>query len=421
VHGVKYYESTLLVPLIEAASNDMIEMDEVIRAVIAVGDRVEVHSDERGGKVLGEVVSVSSTYIKLRAYVPMTEAIMRQFSLPPVTASIFPVASQSNVRELVATTDLIKSSIRSIINIVFIVPIQELENGMVHVTGAANIFFIRYAFNNEGRIVCVPPSLYFSHHWIQPISMRLFGALNMLSYHIKKSLFHVAESQQARKSFRLFYPREAFYYLFTQVTDGSAIKGTVRRRQRIIKYYDTLKTESTMRENDLVYLRILTAQALTNIRAILGVGVGIGCSSAKPTKYSPVQYCTINSQMNSIESSTALPAEVLRKPFNPTKCNGIDLLYIQQNSSLCCHIRFTRIVVSTAEVATSRIPAAHIVREASSAYVGAWFNHNGRTYEIININIDDQICTCDTVDEPPHVTAELPLRVVENLVDSFGS
>ncbi len=77
--------------------------------------------------------------------------------------------------------------------------------------------------------------------------------------------------------------------------------------------------------------------------------------------------------------------------------------------------------MSTAEVATSRIPAAHIVREASSAYVGAWFNHNGRTYEIININIDDQICTCDTVDEPPHVTAELPLRVVENLVDSFGS
>ncbi len=45
--------------------------------------------------------------------------------------------------------------------------------------------------------------------------------------------------------------------------------------------------------------------------------------------------------------------------------------------------------MSTAEVATSRIPAAHIVREASSAYVGAWFNHNGRTYEIININIDD--------------------------------
>ncbi len=140
--------------------------------------------------------------------------------------------------------------------------------------------------------------------------MRLFGALNMLSYHIKKSLFHVAESQQARKSFRLFYPREAFYYLFTQVTDGSAIKGTVKRQQRIIKYYDTLKTESTMRENDLVYLRILTAQALTNIRAILGVGVGIGCLSAKPTKNSPIQYCTINSQMNSIESSTALPAEV---------------------------------------------------------------------------------------------------------------
>ncbi len=396
-------------------------MDEVIKTVISVGDRVAVTSDEPGCRVVGEVVSVTSTHIKLRKYVPMSEAVMRQFSLPPVMASMFPVASQSSVEELIATTDLMKSSITSIINIVFIVPIQELENGMVHITGAGNLYFIRYAFNNEGIIVSVPPSLYFSNYWIQPISMRLFGAINMLSYHIKKSLFHVAESQQARKSFRLFFPREAFYYLFTQVTDASAIKGSIRRRQRIIKYYDTLKTESAMKENDIVYLRILTTLALKNIRMILGAGVGIGCSSAKPTKNSPIQYCAINSQLNSIESSAIVPPEVLRKPFNPIKCNGIDFFYIQQNSSLCCHIRFTKIVVASPDIATSRIPAAHIVREASSAYVGAWFNYNGRTYEIININLVEQTCTCDTVDEPPHATAELPLRLVDNLVDSFGS
>jgi hypothetical protein len=243
----------------------------------------------------------------------------------------------------------------------------------------------------------------------------------MLSYSMKKAMYHVAVSQQARRSFRLFFPREAFYYLFTQVTDTSAIKGSVKRRQRIIKYYDTLKIESAMKENDIVYLRILTAQALRNLRQILGVGVGIGCSASKPTKNSPLQYCSINSQLNSIESGDTIPAEVIRRPLNTTQCNGIDLIYIQQNSSLCCHIRFTKIVVDTPEVATSRIPAAYIVRAPSSAYVGAWFNYNGRTYEIISINVENQICTCDTVDEPPHVTDELPLELVDALVDSFGS
>ncbi len=169
-----------------------------------------------------------------------------------------------------------------------------------------------------------------------------------------------------------------------------------------------------------MYLCILTAPALVSLRKTLGIGVGLGCATDKPTKRSPLQYCSINSQLNSIEIGENLPQDLITKPLSPTKCNGIDFLYIKQNSSLCCHIRFTKLVVDTPEVATSRIPAAYIVREASSAYAGAWFNHGGETYEVLSINVPGNICTCESVDQPT-VVVELPLTLVNSLVESFGS
>jgi hypothetical protein len=79
---------------------------------------------------------------------------------------------------------------------------------------------------------------------------------------LKKAMFHVTESQEPRKSFRLYFPCEALFYLYTRVNDQPALKGSIKRCQRIIKYYDTLKTESTTKVNDVVYLRIVTAPAL---------------------------------------------------------------------------------------------------------------------------------------------------------------
>jgi hypothetical protein len=66
-------------------------MDEAIRTVIAVGDRVAVVSHAPGGRVVGEVISVTSSFIKYRKYIPMTAEVMKKFSLQPIMASIFPV------------------------------------------------------------------------------------------------------------------------------------------------------------------------------------------------------------------------------------------------------------------------------------------------------------------------------------------
>jgi hypothetical protein len=64
------------------------------------------------------------------------------------------------------------------------------------------------------------------------------------------------------------------------------------------------------------------------------------------------------SQITSVETGDYIPPSVAMKPLSPTKANGIDFIYVQQNSSLSCHIRFSKITVDNADVATSRIPLA---------------------------------------------------------------
>jgi hypothetical protein len=120
-------------------------MNEAIKNAVAAGDFIRfIVGDERDEEIIGEVVSTTEETIKFRRYIKMTELIMKRFSLQPITMSLFPVASRSSVVELVAT---LNSEIRhrdELDDVVYVIPLPELETGMVHLTGASNNYFIRY-------------------------------------------------------------------------------------------------------------------------------------------------------------------------------------------------------------------------------------------------------------------------------------
>ncbi len=143
----------------------------------------------------------------------------------------------------------------------------------------------------------------------------------------------------------------------------SAVKTSLQRRQRIVKYYDTLKTESGSRVNNIAYLRILTASGVTSLRSVLGAGIGIGAAGVRPSKSRPLQYCTIGSLLSSVECPRDIPPEVLRKPITHVDCNGIDFIYTYETQTLLCTVRFSKIPVVTADVATTRIGAAIVSAE----------------------------------------------------------
>jgi hypothetical protein len=119
-------------------------MEEAIRRAVSTGDFLHLKrhlpSITEDG-VIVEVLTASEETLLCRIYTPMTGEILNRFSLQPIMASLFPVAAQANIIELVGTVHTITASRNEINDIVYVVPIQELESGMVHITGACNLFF----------------------------------------------------------------------------------------------------------------------------------------------------------------------------------------------------------------------------------------------------------------------------------------
>jgi hypothetical protein len=79
-------------------------MNAMFKTAVAAGDFIRFAvGDERDEKLIGEVVSATDTAIEFRRYVRMMELLMKKFLLQPITMSLFPVAPQSSIDELVAT------------------------------------------------------------------------------------------------------------------------------------------------------------------------------------------------------------------------------------------------------------------------------------------------------------------------------
>jgi len=120
-----------------------------------------------------------------------------------------------------------------------------------------------------------------------------------------------------------------------------------------------------------------------------------------------------------VECESVLPAQVARKPLAPCITDGIELSYYAQNSTLSCHVRFTRLRVVSSEVATSRINAANVIAENPGAYEGAWFQYGGNTFEVPRI--ENGFCFCRFVEEGGAAIQQLPIDLVNDLVNKFGS
>jgi hypothetical protein len=347
----------------------------------------------------------------------MTSGILTKFSLPPISVSSFPVAASASITELFALNATEVFSLDEVQDIVFILSSAELESGMVYITGAANLFFVRYLMHN-GTVLNVGTNVFFGYHLIQPLTIRLFSALNLLAYTIKKLMYHRPEAEDTRRSTRFFFPSDAFHYIAYKMSNNpSVVKHSITRNQRTIRYFDDLKSESVTKKVQTTFLRVLTRSCLMSLRRIIGIGIGIGSTQYKPSKRRPLQYCTINSTLTSVECADELPQCIRNKPLGPCFTDGIDFLYHEQNNTLSCHVRFTRLRVVSAEVATSRIPAAAVVAENAGAYVGAWFHYDGNTFSIINI--DNGTCFCQSV-ENEQMSVELPIELVNDLVRNFG-
>jgi len=257
-------------------------MDVAIQRCLGQGDFIQFTQPE-GPLLLGEVVAaVSDDRLRCRIYSPMTSGILTQFSLPPITPLTSPVAARTVINEVVATDNFRIILRDEVQDLIFILPLAEVETGNVFITGAANLFFVRYLIDQTTHSNFSSVN-FFGSHIIQPLTVRIFCSLNMLAFTIKKLMYHRPEAEDTKRSTRIFFPSDAFHYIAHKMRDVSTVQCHISKNQRSIKYYDDLKSESTTKVVDVTYLRVLTMASLKELRTILGVGVGIGSTQYRPS------------------------------------------------------------------------------------------------------------------------------------------
>lgn len=369
---------------------------------------------------LGEIVGIiTSEKIKLKLFHPMTSVIMQRNSLQPITPTTYPLAAQDEIMEIFQAVETVTILRDAITDLAFIIPVDEVESVRFSMSGASNIFTIRFVHNGHAMLPWLS-SFYFSQRIVESINVRLFHAINNLSDQMRRCLFHRPESSSTSQFFKVqSFPAEAFWYLCHKIATHS-IGYSISRKQRCVKYYTSLKLESVAKDCNFVCLHILSNHALHELRSVLGAGIGLGLAINRPTKKFPIAYCMINSNFTCIECNNDIPAEVILNPRKKVTQNGILIVYSEENRILSVNVRFSKMVVKTPGDVTSRLPMAYVASIDSGVYVDALFYYNNVLYEVADIDSSRSLVRCCAVQDLDVVDAILPTDLVMQLVAQFG-
>jgi hypothetical protein len=124
----------------------------------------------------------------------------------------------------------------AIVDLAFILPIQEVESRMFYLSKAENSFCLAYILVcNTMKIL--QSILIFSLFLVQYLSVHLFMAINILAMNFRKALYNQPEAAISKKPFWLcMFSMEGFWYLGYRLT-GNSIGTSFVQKQSITKYY----------------------------------------------------------------------------------------------------------------------------------------------------------------------------------------
>jgi hypothetical protein len=120
-----------------------------LQLCISVGDYVK-YSDGADKEGLGEVVHIgASSDLIVKKFRLLSSEILQKYSLCPLSAVHYPMACQDNLVEVFHTQDTECIDRSTIIDVAFIVPAQEVESGRFFLSGAGNVFIIRFCHDSR--------------------------------------------------------------------------------------------------------------------------------------------------------------------------------------------------------------------------------------------------------------------------------
>jgi hypothetical protein len=176
-----------------------------MRDCVGQGDYVKFtfEGQQRHGFIFGSADSMMVGIILLQR---VTFDVFNTYSLSPINASKHPMAYTSKMIELISTGVEVNVSRNIIDDIIFVLPLQEVESGNLFMAGSDFIYFQRYGLSNNTLILC-PSSVYYSRYIVEPFSIRIFQSLNTFSD--AHQAVHVSWSKVKNEikniSFAIFY------------------------------------------------------------------------------------------------------------------------------------------------------------------------------------------------------------------------
>jgi hypothetical protein len=189
-----------------------------IQTCVQLGDYVISSPLSRNVIGLGKITNAEISHVKLKLFKVMESDILQRHKITPIGSTDYTVAAQDGMVEVYQTSEEVYVERAKIQDIAFILSVEEIESGMFHLAGAANTFFITF-FLDRGVMQPFQRSIYFCRYFKEPLNIRLFTMLNVLSQHLRRLMYHLGESEVSSKSFRLpLFSMEAFMYL-----EGSTI------------------------------------------------------------------------------------------------------------------------------------------------------------------------------------------------------
>ncbi len=137
-----------------------------LQSNVSVGDYVKF-VDNLHPNGLGEIVSSSNTDVKLRLFQVMDSIAMQLNFLSPLNTIEHPLASQDEIIEVYQSSEEMYITRNQIVDVAFILPIQEVESGRFFLSSSENSFVIRYSYENN-HMMPWATSFYFSRCGVEP-------------------------------------------------------------------------------------------------------------------------------------------------------------------------------------------------------------------------------------------------------------
>ena len=163
---------------------------ETIQSSVNVGDYIKFSQSGSAPNSInnvgyGEIIEHLNDIVTVKLFKVLSSEVLRRYFIRPLTIMDNPLAFQDNLEELYVSLDVVSVSRSNILDVIFVVPVAEVESGMFYLSGANNVFCIRYQISADGRLHCFPSMLYFARYMIEPLCVRLFNVLNTLSQYLR--------------------------------------------------------------------------------------------------------------------------------------------------------------------------------------------------------------------------------------------